>query len=171
MKNDRPTKRPYFRIELERRFLLERLPETVDTAQYEALDDLYIEGAHVRLRVVREPNGAWLVTKLGQKIPDPDAPNDVRRRRMTTIYLPESEGAVFDRLPGLRTRKRRYRLVEQSWTFCIDVWEQPMSGVLVAEVETPSLEELERITMPAWALREVTDDSRYSAFSLALGTR
>src|SRR5439155_10228663 len=112
-----PTQRPYFRIELERRFLLERLPEAVDATQYETLDDLYIEGAHVRLRVVRQPSSAWVITKLGQKIRDPDAPNDARRRRMTRLYLPESEGAVFDRLPGLRTRKRGYRLMEQSWTF------------------------------------------------------
>ena len=51
-------------------------------------------------------------------------------------------GVVFERLPGNRV-------------------------VIVAEVEAPSLEALERVTVPAWALRDVTDDRRYSAIALA----
>lgn len=167
--NDRPLKRAYSRIERERRFLLERLPEGVDVEDYERLDDLFIAGTHLRLRVVRRPNGEWRVTKLGQKIHDPDAPADPRMRQMTTIYLPESEGAVLSSLPGLRATKRRYKLREQGLTFCIDVWEKPLaaSGILLAEVEAHSTAELERITVPAWATREVTEDGTYSAVSLA----
>ena len=88
---------------------------------------------------------------------------------MTTIYLPENEGAVFKSMPGLRTTKRRYKLPEQDWTFCIDLWESPLSaqGTILAEVEAPTLEELQRITIPHWASREVTDDPRYSAIALA----
>lgn len=166
---DRPTKRPYARLELERRFLLERLPAGVDPDDYERLDDLFVAGTHLRLRVLRRPSGEWIVTKLGQKIVDPEGPDDPRRRQMTTIYLPEGEGAVLASLPGLRTSKRRYKLREQGWTFCIDMWESPLGarGTMVAEVETPTIEELERLTVPTWALREVTDDGRYSAITLA----
>jgi CYTH domain-containing protein len=165
--DDRPTKRPYARIERERRFLLERLPPELDPDDYERLEDLFVEGTHLRLRHVRRPSGEWIVTKLGQKIVEPGAPNDPRQRSMTTIYLPESEGAVLGSIPGLRTTKRRYRTREQGWTFCIDVWESPARGTILAEVEAPSIEELERIAIPAWALREVTDDARYSAIALA----
>ena len=69
---DRPTKRPYARLELERRFLLERLPAGVDPDDYERLDDLFVAGTHLRLRVLRRPSGDWIVTKLGQKIVDPE---------------------------------------------------------------------------------------------------
>jgi CYTH domain-containing protein len=88
---------------------------------------------------------------------------------MTTIYLPESEGAGLASLPGLRTTKRRYKMLEQCWTFCIDVWESPLrvQGTILAEVEAPSTEELQLVTTPKWVLREVTDDPRYSAFVLA----
>ncbi len=87
------------------------------------------------------------------------------------MYLPEDEGRVFTALPGLRAVKRRYRLREQGRTFCVDVWEHPVSarGVIVAEVEAPTLDELAAITRPAWALREVTDDPRYGAARLAEG--
>jgi CYTH domain-containing protein len=141
----------------------------LDPDDYERLEDLFIEGTHLRLRIVRRPSGEWIVTKLGQKVVDPEAPHDPRRREMTTIYLPESEGAVLASLPGLRTTKRRYRMVEQGWTFCIDVWESPLHvrGTILAEVEAPSTEELELVTTPRWALREVTDDARYSAVALA----
>ncbi len=167
--NDRPQKRPYARIERERRFLLDRLPEEVSPNDFEQLEDLYIAGTHLRLRRVRKPSGEWIVTKLGQKIIDPDAPTDPRCRQMTTIYLPENEGALFASMPGLRTSKRRYKLMEQGWTFCVDVWERPLpaKGIIVAEVETPSIEELERITTPSWARCEVTDDRNYSAIMLA----
>jgi CYTH domain-containing protein len=156
----------YARVERERRFLLERLPDAVDPESYERLQDLFVEGTHLRLREVRRPNGEWVVAKLGQKVVDPDAPNDPRRRQMTTMYLPEEEARALASLPGLRTTKRRYKLREQGFTFCIDVWERP-PGTIVAEVEAPSDEELARITLPAWALREVTDDARYSAIALA----
>lgn len=166
---DRPTKRSYARIERERRFLVEGLPPMLDPDDYERLDDLFLEGTHLRLRIIRRPSGEWIVTKLGQKVVDPEAPHDPRRRQMTTMYLPESEGSVLASLPGLRTTKRRHKMFEQGWTFCIDVWESPLRvrGIILAEVEAPSTEELELVTTPKWALREVTDDPRYSAVALA----
>ena len=149
--------------------MLERLPPGVDPEDYERLDDLFVEGTHLRLRQVRRPDGAWITTKLGQKILDPAAPLDPRCRQMTTIYLPEEEAAALASLSGLRTTKRRYKLPEQGWTFCIDVWESPAAarGTILAEVEAPTIEELERVTVPSWALRDVTDDARYSAITLA----
>ncbi len=121
----------------------------------------------MRLREVRSATGVWLATKLGQKIVNPEAIVDARQRKMTTIYLPESEGVVFSKLAGLRTVKRRYKITEQGWTWCVDVWEQPALGTIIAEVETPTLEELESLCKPAWAEYEVTDDPRYSAIRLA----
>lgn len=169
--DDRPTRRPYARIERERRFLLERLPPGLDPDVFERIHDVFIEGTHLRLRRIRRPDGEWIIGKLGQKIVDPDAPTDPRCREMTTIYLPEAEAAAFAGLPGPSATKRRYKLPEQGWTFCIDIWETPASarGTIVAEVEAPSLAELERIAVPSWALREVTDDVRYSAITLARG--
>ena len=167
-----PTKRlrrPYARIERERRFLVERLPDVVDPDDYQRLDDLFVTGTHLRLRQVSRPDGTWIITKLGQKIADPDAGDDPRCRQTTTIYLPQDEAAALGSLGGLRTTKRRYKLKEQGWTFCIDAWESPASaqGALLAEVEAPSIAELEQIVVPPWALREVTDDARYTAISLA----
>jgi CYTH domain-containing protein len=169
---DRPLFRPYARLELERRFLLEALPPDLDPDDFERLHDLYVAGTHLRVRHVHRANGDWLATKLGQKIPNPAAPDDPRQRQMTTIYLPRSEGEALLPLAGLHTVKRRYKIAEQGWTWCIDVWEEPAGaeGTIVAEVETPSLAELEALDLPAWAVREVTADPRYSAINLAKQT-
>lgn len=167
--DDRPLHRPYARIELERRFLVEALPAQVAAGEYEELRDLFVFETHLRVREVYSASGQWLATKLGQKIPNPAAPDDPRQRQMTTIYLPRSEAAALEPLAGVRTVKRRYKLREQGWTWCIDVWQHPAgaAGTMIAEVETTTLAELEALRMPAWAAREVTDDAKYSARTLA----
>jgi CYTH domain-containing protein len=160
----------YGRVERERRFVLEKLPSEVDAFEYVRLEDLFVRGTHLRLRRVTKPNGDFVTTKLGQKIVAPDAPEDPRQRQMTTIYLPDDEGAILAAsLEGSRTIKRRYKLREQGLVFCIDMWESPAhaNGMILAEVEADTLEALEHITVPAWASREVTSDPTYSAIRLA----
>ena len=119
--DDRPAHRPYARIELERRFLLDALPPSLTESAFERLHDTYVTGTHLRIRHLFDPDGTWITSKLGQKIPNPQAPNDPRQRQMTTIYLPKSEADVLAPLPGLWAMKRRYKIREQGWTFCIDV--------------------------------------------------
>lgn len=168
--DDRPLRRKYARIERERRFALDRLPPHVDLDAFEHLEDLFVRGTHLRLRRVTAASGVWLATKLGQKIAAAEDPSDPRLREMTTIYLPDDEGARLEAsLDGLRASKRRYKLVEQGLTFCIDVWEAPRGaeGVLVAEVEADTLDALAALALPTWATREVTDDPTYSAIHLA----
>lgn len=170
--DDRPTYRHYARVERERRFLVPALPASVDTRVFERLEDLFVEATHLRLRRVSRADGTFVTYKLGQKILAPEDPHDPRLRQMTTIYLPEDEGrALAARLPGLTATKRRYKLREQGLTFCIDAWELPTSsaGLLLAEVEADSNAALERVTLPAWASREVTDDPAFASIAIARG--
>ncbi|MCB9779645.1 MAG: hypothetical protein H6742_13860 [Alphaproteobacteria bacterium] len=166
---DRPTKRPYARIERERRFSLRALPDGVDPAFYERLRDTYIDGTQLRLRRVEAPDGSLVVVKLGQKRPDPARPDSPRHRQMTTFYLRPDDEAVLAALPGRKSVKRRYKLREQGWTFCIDVYEAPAAavGILVAEVECDDDDSLDAIRRPAWAEREVTALPEYSGVALA----
>jgi hypothetical protein len=165
--SDRPLTRKYARIERERRFLVESLPAELEDASFQRLRDCFVKGTHLRLRRVESPSGELIVVKLGQKIPDPEAPGDPRRRQMTTIYLPGDEARALP-LEGPRAVKRRYHLLEQGRTFCVDVWEAPASvaGLILAEVECPSDEELDAIQLPSWAAREVTEDAAYSSIEL-----
>jgi CYTH domain-containing protein len=166
---DRPLKRKYSRIERERRFLLDRLPDATDSDDFVRLCDTFIDGVYLRIRRVERPDGTEVLTKLGQKILDRDAPDDPTRREMTTIYLAPGQADHLKCLDGPQSVKRRYKVEEQGWTFMIDVWEAPTgsAGLVLAEVECPSDAELAKIAKPTWAAREVTSDPNYSAFTLA----
>lgn len=167
--DDRPRRRGYARIERERRFVLDVLPGHVNPAHFERLRDLYIAGTELRLRRIESPDGELILVKLGQKTIDPDAPEDTRRRRMTTFYLRSADEAALCELPGRRSVKRRYEVFEGGRTFCIDVYEAPASaaGTLISEVECESDAELDAIAMPSWARAEITSDPSYSGFELA----
>lgn len=91
---------------------------------------------------------------------------------MTTIYLDEASGRIYESLPGYRSQKRRYKLAEQSWTFVIDVYEQPESAcrLIVCEVECDTDEQLAMIVKPDWALREIIDDPTFADFVIASGS-
>lgn len=160
--------RKYARIERERRFLVETLPPALEGASFQRLRDCFVRGTHLRLRQVEGPSGEVLQVKLGQKVLDPAAPADPRRRLMTTIYLPPEEAAALP-LDGPRACKRRFKLSEQGWSFCVDVWEEPAAaaGLILAEVECPSDAELDAVEVPSWALREVTADPDYTSIRLA----
>ncbi len=167
--NDRPFKRTYARLELERRFRLPALPAGIASDKFVRLRDLFVTGTGLRIRTVENEDGVELVTKVGQKLPDPAAPDQPGRNLLTTIYLPPDQSAPLRSLPGCTSCKRRYTFEEQGWTWAIDVWEEPdlCAGLILAEVECPDVEQLAQITMPSWAEEEVSQSVEYSAFELA----
>ncbi|MCA8951531.1 MAG: hypothetical protein KDE27_18635 [Planctomycetes bacterium] len=168
-RRDRPLERRYYRWELERRFVLPALPTAVDSTSFHRLRDLFVAGSGLRVRIVESPDGTPIVVKLGQKRPDPAAPDDPRRRRLTTIYLTPLEAEPLLALPGRRSVKRRFHLAEQGRTWAVDVWEAPAArrGLVLAEVECDSDAELAAIRPPAWAGEEVTARPEFSAFELS----
>ena len=133
------------------------------------LHDRFVRGSSLRIRRVASPEGREILTKIGHKRIDPDAPLDPRRRLLTTIYLEPGEADGLAALAGPGSVKRRYTYDEQGWTWAIDVWEEPAAraGLVLAEVECDSDAELDVIRMPAWAIREVTQDPSFSAFELS----
>jgi CYTH domain-containing protein len=50
--------------------------------------------------------------------------------------------------------------------FAIDVFDRHLDGLLLCEIEAPSLEELMRATPPAFVGREVTEDPFFSGANL-----
>jgi len=166
--NDRPMQRNYARLELERRFLLTVLPPGVDPDDFVRLHDLFAAGTGLRIRRVEDAAGRDLVVKIGQKLPDPEAPEAPGHNLLTTIYLSPTEAAPLLGLPGPTSCKRRYSLQHQDHTWAIDVWEAPhaCAGLIMAEVECATAAELAAITPPAWVGEEVTNERSYSAFAL-----
>jgi hypothetical protein len=74
----------YARFELERRFLVPRVPEGITEDSGLSIDDRYIKNTRLRLRRMEPIQGGETIFKLGQK--DVPAPPDFFRMTITNIY-------------------------------------------------------------------------------------
>ena len=146
----------YARFELERRWLLERLPDGADDGH--AIVDTYITGSSLRLRRVESDPPQY---KFTQK--ETPAPPDYARTTITNIYLSPAEYELLRVLPGRELRKRRHHLGGYS----IDVFEGDLAGLILAETEFSSEDEMHAHELPAFAVRDVSDDVRYTGGWLA----
>jgi CYTH domain-containing protein len=154
----------YARPELERRFLLDGVPEgLVPKAR---IEDVYLDGTRLRLRRVTQVDGE-VVRKLGQKVRvDPADPSAVW---LTTIYLDEAEFDLLAALPGQPLVKDRF-----DWPgtdVSVDVFDGALAGLVMAEAERTDAEALAAVAPPPGVVREVTHDDRYSGGRLALEGR
>ena len=150
-------KSQYRGVERERRWLCREVPRTL-VVRTEAITDLYVTGARLRLREARPTDGSAPMLRLSRK-----ADLDIHTRLITSIYLPEEEFAVLaTSLPGLRIRKLRHRLRCSDVAVCVDEFQAELHGLILAEAEFKSLEQLAAFPMPDFAVREVTDDPRFT---------
>jgi adenylate cyclase len=147
-------------IEIERKFLVERLPDGVPAGEPIEQGYLAIAPDGVEVRVRRRAGRSSLTVKSG--------PAHVRV---------EEEMAVDDRLfealwaltETRRVAKTRHLVpLEDGLTAELDVFEGPHAGLLIAEVEFPSTGASARFAPPAWFGREVTGDARHANQGLAL---
>ena len=152
----------YALVENERRFVVApaRSPR-LDAATAVLLDDLYIDGGRLRLRSNAAPDGS-LILKLAKKY----AGATPVSRPMTNLYLDADEFGVLARLPGCRVRKRRRRIPSG---FVVDVFEGPLTGLILTEIEADSAT-VEAVATPDWVAAEVTADPHYDGGSLSRWT-
>ncbi len=147
----------YAWIERERRWLCAAAP-THRVVRSDAIVDLYVTGTRLRLREATPLAGGPPMRRLGRK-----ADVDASTRLLTSIYLSSEEFALLSSLPGRILRKTRHHIglvagVEMS----VDVFEGDLAGLILAEAEFDDAASLAAYPAPDFALREVTDDPRYS---------
>jgi CYTH domain-containing protein len=156
--------KPQYRwVERERRWLCREVPRD-RIARTEAVTDLYVTATRLRLREARPIDGAAPKLRLSRKV-DIDA----RTRLMTSIYLPQEEFAVLAAsLPGRRIRKLRHTMQPLPGALIVvDEFQDELEGLILGEVEFETQELLAAFPTPEFALREVTDDPRFSGGWLA----
>ena len=148
----------YTGIERERRWLCHEVPRQ-QVRRTEAITDLYVTGARLRLREARPIGGGTPMLRLTRK-----ADVDIHTRLITSIYLPEGEFAVLAAsLPGTRIRKLRHRLEPIEGVYIlVDEFQDELAGLILAEVEFKTAELLAAFPGPDFAIREVTDDPRFT---------
>ena len=151
----------YARRERERRFLLGAVPNDPAPVRVARITDLYVTGTRLRLRRTLERTGDSEVSiyKLTQKVPQGSGAPGL----ITTLYLSADEYEALCVLPSLALTKTRLSIPP----FGVDVFDPPLDGLLLAEVEFDSDAAMASFEAPRWSVAEVTTDLRFTGGRLA----
>jgi CYTH domain-containing protein len=87
----------------------------------------------------------------------PDPP-DSSRTVITNTYLSATEYEVLSIFEGNEIRKNRYPYEYEGRKYAIDVFVGPLWGLMLAETEFASDEEIASVTPPPCFALEVTND-------------
>jgi len=156
----------YARIERERRYLLQDLPEGLTRADHHLqITDNYITGTRLRIRKVRDPKTNKWIVKFTQKFaPNPE---DLSRTIITNTYLNAIEAETLAVFEANEIRKNRYRFEFEGRQFSIDMFLGDLFGLVLAEVSFETDEDLDSFAKPPFALAEVTNNEIFSGGMLS----
>jgi len=156
----------YSRIERERRYLLQDLPEGLTRADHHLqITDNYITGTRLRLRKVRDPQTNKWIVKFTQKFA-PDT-NDLSRTVITNTYLNALEAETLAIFDANEIRKNRYKFEFAGRQFSIDMFLGDLFGLVLAEVSFDTDEELDNFPPPPFALADVTNNEIFTGGKLS----
>jgi CYTH domain-containing protein len=156
-----PAESKYARLERERRYLLQDLPEGLTRASpHVQITDNYITGTRLRLRKVRDPQTNKWTVKFTQKF----TPNteDFSRTIITNIYLNALEAEILAVFDTNEIRKNRYPFEFEGRRFSVDMFLGDLFGLVLAEVGFESDAELDNYVRPAFAIAEVTNNELFT---------
>lgn len=159
----------YARLERERRYLLQDLPEGLTRASpHLQITDNYITGTRLRLRKVREPQSNKWTVKFTQKYaPDPA---DLSRCIITNTYLTAAESEVLAVFEANEIRKNRYPFEFAGRRFSIDLFLGDLFGLVLAETSFANDDELDSFPPPPFAVEDVTNNGLFSGGNLSVST-
>ena len=146
-------------MEIERKFLIYRLPEQLEQYPCQRICQAYICTDPV-IRV-RQKDKDYILTIKGR---------GMMSREEVEMPLPgKSFESLYAKKEGIAISKTRYRIPEKhGYTIELDIFDDPYKGLLIAEVEFPNEKEALAFEPPAWFGREVTTDPRF--FNAALSS-
>jgi CYTH domain-containing protein len=154
----------YACLELERRYLLHKPPDgLLEGGAGTAIIDHYLENTRLRLRHMRLASGEQ-VYKFTQKYQAAD--RDATETTITNLYLSEAEYRLLAQLGGKKLVKTRYPYAYRGREYGIDVFEDELAGLVLAETECASQEEVQSLSKPDFALEDVTADPFFKGGNL-----
>lgn len=144
-------------MEIERKFLIQTLPEGLEQYPCQRIEQAYLNTSPV-IRI-RRKDEQYILTCKGQGL---------RSREEHELSLTAEEYRnLLAKAEGRIVVKRRYLIPCGPYTVELDVFEQPVANLLMAEVEFPTEEEADAFSVPLWFGREVTYDPAYTNAALS----
>ena len=150
-------------VEIERKFLVNSLPEGLGDGDRIEQGYLAIGADGVEVRVRRRGDDMTLTIKSGPGISRTEEELAIDARRFESLW-PLTEWR--------RVNKTRHVIpLGGALAAELDVYSGAHDGLLTAEIEFPSVEASEAFEPPAWLGRDVTGDGSYANQVLALQGR
>lgn len=147
--------------EIERKFLVVKLPENLDAYPKNEIVQGYLaiapDGTEIRLR--KKEDKYFQTVKTG---------GSKTRGEFETEITEEQFKIFWQATEGKRVEKTRYQIPCGDNVIELDVYHNNLKGLLSAEVEFKSEADGNTFVAPEWFGGEVTEDSRYKNQNLAL---
>ena len=138
-------------MEIERKYLIKNLPFSLNEYSFHKIEQAYLNTDPV-IRI-RKQDDDYIFTYKGRGL--------MVREEYNLPLDADSYAHLLQKADGNIITKRRYLIPFHAYTIELDVFEGLFEGIVVAEVEFPSIEEAESFAVPKWFGEDVTYDGRY----------
>ncbi len=146
--------------EIERKFIVNEMPELAGAKNVTILQGYIVvgsDGTEVRLR--QKGDKYFQTVKADGGLVRPEMEIEITRDQFNGLWSTTE---------GRRVEKVRYEIAHGDAKIEFDVYSGKLAGLLIAEVEFPSIEASRSFAPPSWFGKEVTEDKRYKNKNLAL---
>lgn len=139
-------------IEIERKFLVKKIPDNLDTYEMIDMTQGYLNTSPV-VRV-RKENDDYILTYKGSGLLSHSEYNLPLNKEAFEHLLKKCDGIIIS--------KSRYKIpIENNLTAELDIFKGDLDSLKLVEVEFDSVEEANNFIPPEWFGEDVTTDGRY----------
>lgn len=138
-------------MEIERKWLIDKLPFSLDSFEKKEIEQAYLCTNPV-LRI-RKTDDRYGLTYKGEGL--------VAREEYNLPFSKEGYDRLISAAEGIVLTKTRYLIPLDPYTIELDVFHGVYEGLILAEVEFPSLEECKAFVAPDWFGEDVSESGKY----------
>lgn len=145
-------------MEIERKFLIDTLPENISQYPFRQLEQGYLCTEPV-VRIRREDDDYYLTYK---------SKGLMVREEYNLPLTKDAYQHLLPKIDGILITKKRYLIpLSEKLTIELDILEDALAPLVLAEVEFTSEEEANAFTPPEWFGEEVTYSTKYHNSTLS----
>ncbi|HKM04779.1 MAG TPA: CYTH domain-containing protein [Lachnospiraceae bacterium] len=159
-------------MEIERKFTIKNLPKNLEQFPFHVIEQAYLNTDPV-VRVRREDD-TYYMTYKGKGMMAREEYNLPLNKESYFHLIAKADGNIICKkrylIPHLSPKfKEQYATIGQSipLTIELDIFEDPFSPLMIAEVEFPNEEMCNAFIMPDWFQEDVTLDKNYHNSNLS----
>ncbi len=145
--------------EIERKFLLEKIPNSIKILQKKEIIQIYIcSEEKTAIRVRKYGDNYFLTIKSGSGTERFEKEFEINKKDFSEIQKINSHRKI---------RKYRYICKHNNFIIEIDEFKDNLNGLLLAEVEFKNLIEAKNFSPPKWFGKDVTYNKKYTNYFLS----